>query len=346
MGYSIAMTSVSFDVLRHLADGQFHSGTALAHALDVSRGTVWNAVQELGAGGLDVYRVRGRGYKLAQPVSLLERNIVERHAAEYAKRCVLEIVDTASSTNTLLMQQAAAGAPSGTVLAAEWQRSGRGRMGRPWHGSIGGGLTFSVLWRFTQGAGALAGLSLACGLAIVRALNLLGAHDVRLKWPNDVLWNARKLAGILIEMQGDALGPSAVVIGIGLNVRLDNAVRSRIDQPAGDLEQACGRTIERSIPLGTIVSQLFAILERFAEHGFAPMREEWQRHHAHQGKTVHLKLPSGRVERGVARGVADDGALLFESGNALRRLHSGEISLREARSRASAQSKAHERSRA
>src|SRR3982751_4726204 len=117
MGYSIAMTSVSFDVLRHLADGQFHSGTALAHALDVSRGTVWNAVQELGAGGLDVYRVRGRGYKLAQPVSLLERNIVERHAAEYAKRCVLEIVDTASSTNTLLMQQAAAGAPSGTVLA-------------------------------------------------------------------------------------------------------------------------------------------------------------------------------------------------------------------------------------
>jgi len=204
-------------------------------------------------------------------------------------------------------------------------------MGRSWHAGLASALTFSVLWRFSQGAAALGGLSLAVGLALVRAAVQLGAGEARLKWPNDVLWRNRKLAGTLVEMQGDALGPSTVVIGIGLNVRLSAALKSRIDQPATDLESACGRVLDRNAVLGIVLAQLADALDRFADEGFAPMRDEWQRYHAHQGRAVGVKLPTGRVERGIALGVAEDGALLFQRGEAVCKLHSGEISLPTAR---------------
>ena len=187
-------------------------------------------MRELDAAGLEIYRVRGRGYRLPQPLSLLDRAAVERYLGRHAARFTLEIVDSAGSTNTLLMERAQAGAPSATVIAAEWQTGGRGRRGRAWHAGIGEALTFSLLWRFTQGASFLAGLSLAVGVALARAIEKLGVADAGLKWPNDVLWRGQKLAGILIELQGDALGPSLAVMGIGVNVRLSDAVRSRIDQ--------------------------------------------------------------------------------------------------------------------
>jgi BirA family biotin operon repressor/biotin-[acetyl-CoA-carboxylase] ligase len=259
---------------------------------------------------------------------LLDRAAVAARAGAYAPRWTIEILDAVDSTNTLLMERAAQGAATGTVIAAECQRIGRGRMGRSWHAGLGGALTFSALWRFALGASALGGLSLAAGVALIRALEELGTDEAHLKWPNDVLWRGQKLAGMLIEMQGDALGPSAVVVGIGINVRLSDAVKSRIDQPAADLEAACGRALDRSTVLGTVLARLAQVLDDFAEGGFAPMREEWQRYHVHQGRTVAVKLPSGRVEIGVALGVGDDGALLFQTSEAVRRLHSGEISLR------------------
>lgn len=328
--YIALMMPLAFSVLRKLADAQFHSGAALARAFGVSRGTVWNAVRELDAAGLVVHRVRGRGYRLPQPVSLLEREAVLMSAGAAASRLQIEILDTAESTNTLLMQRAAGAAASGTVIAAEWQQSGRGRMGRPWHAGLAGAVTFSLLWRFSQGANALAGLSLAAGVAVVRALARLGAADAQLKWPNDVVWRGGKLAGVLIEMQGDALGPSVAVLGIGLNVRLTQDLRSRIDQPVADLEAACGHAIDRSAVLGIVLAELAAILDAFSREGFSPLREEWERNHAHQGRRVTVRLPGGQAEEGIACGVAADGALLFDGGSGVRRLLTGEVSLREA----------------
>ncbi len=319
------LTALSLGVLKLLADGEFHSGSQLALDLGVSRGTIWNAVRGLEHAGLEVYRVRGRGYRLAQRVSLLERAAIERHAGLHASLFTVEVIDTAGSTNTVLLARAAAAAATGTVLAAEWQESGRGRMGRVWHSGICGAVTFSLLWRFSHGAGALAGLSLTTGVALVRAMMKLGARDVQLKWPNDVLWRGGKLAGTLIEMQGDALGPSAVVIGIGINVRLSDALRERIDQPTADLEAACGRELDRSAVLGCVLAELAPALEAFEQDGFGAVRHEWERYHAHQGQAVAVKLPDGGVHEGLARGVGDDGALLFETGSGLRRLHSGEI---------------------
>lgn len=317
-----------FKVLRLLADGEFHSGETMANALGKSRASIWLAVRELDSAGIEVYKVRGRGYRLAQPLSLLDRDEIVRLLAADAGTFELEIMDSVSSTNTLVMQRAARGGQAIPVIAAEWQEAGRGRMGRAWHAGIGGAITFSLLWRFPQGAAFLSGLSLAVGVALMRAFEALGIRGAGLKWPNDAVWRGGKLAGILIEVQGDMLGPSTAVIGIGVNVRLSQSVRDRIDQPVSDLETACGRVLDRNQVFALLLRQLRDALETFAGAGLAPFRDDWHRYHAHQDQMVTLILPDTRLEHGCARGVAEDGALLIETTAGLRRYHSGEISLR------------------
>lgn len=323
------MKPLAYQVLRLLADGEFHSGAALAQAAGMSRASVWNAVQEIEAAGVDVFSVRGRGYRLAQAVAMLDAARITQVLGEAAP-FNLEIIDEVDSTNTLLLQRARAGASHASVIAAEWQRAGRGRMQRPWHAQVGGALTFSVLWRFSQGAATLAGLSLAVGLAVVRGLESFGVPDAGLKWPNDVLWRGRKVAGILIEMQGEAHGPSAVVIGVGVNVRLSQAVNTRIDQAAADLETICEREVDRNRLLAALLGEFNRVLLQFERTGFQPFRDDWQRRHVHQGCEVRLTLPGGVRESGVARGVGADGALLLETARGVRPFHSGDVSLRAA----------------
>ena len=322
------MNALSFQALKLLADGEFRSGEAMARALGVSRASVWNALHALDGAGLDVFRVRGRGYRLAQPLSLLDLTEVLRELGAHAPRFALEILDSTESTNTLMMQRAAGGAAGGSVIATEWQTHGRGRRGRIWYSTLGGALTFSLLWRFQQGVGFLAGLSLAVGLAIARSLAALGVHDAGLKWPNDVIWRGRKLAGILIEMQGDMLGPSAAVIGIGLNCRVPDVLRTRIDQPVVDLEEAGGAPPDRNRVLAVLLVELERTLLAFARDGFAPLREEWERRHVYQRKTVNIALPDGSKVSGTAEGVAEDGTLLITTNTGQRRFHSGDVSVR------------------
>jgi BirA family biotin operon repressor/biotin-[acetyl-CoA-carboxylase] ligase len=322
------MKTLAANVLKRLADGEFHSGEVLARALDVSRASVWHAIRELDAAGLEIYKVHGRGYRLERPLTLLDRAAVERELGALAGRFTLDVRDEAGSTNTELLARAAAGAASGTVLAVEWQTGGRGRQGRAWHAGVGEALTFSLLWRFARGAGALSGLSLAVGLALARVLEKEGAAVIGLKWPNDVLYRGRKLAGILIELSGDALGPTAAVIGVGVNVRLSDSTRARIGQPAADLEVACGTAPDRNRLLARMLAGIAATLEAFARDGFAPLRAEWERRHAHQGKRVTLSFPDGSHQSGRAGGVAEDGSFLLETSGGTRRYHSGEISLR------------------
>jgi len=326
--YKTGMKTLAHAVLRALADGDFHSGEALAQAADMSRASVWHAIRELESAGLTVYKVRGRGYRLSQPIDLLDAAVVRAALGDRARDFTVEIVDSAASTNTSLLRRAAAGAPHASVLAAECQTAGRGRMGRVWQSGIGSGLTFSLLWRFEQGAGWLGGLSLAAGIAGMRMLRRHGIDDAGLKWPNDILWRGCKLAGILIEMQGDALGPSAAVIGMGINVRLEQAVRDRIDHAVADVETACGHARDRNELLAQLLVELHAVLGAFARDGLAPLREEWRGYHLHEGRRVLVKRPDGAVEHGVAVGIADDGALLLETAAGVQRYHSGEVSLR------------------
>jgi BirA family biotin operon repressor/biotin-[acetyl-CoA-carboxylase] ligase len=322
------MNTMAFKTLRALADGGFHSGEAIAQSLGVTRSAVWYGIRDIAAAGFRIEKLRGRGYRLSQPLSLLDAGTVLEQLGPASASFAIEVLDSIDSTNTRLMQRAAAGAPSGLVLAAEAQTAGRGRRGRVWRSAVGSTLTFSLLWRFAQGARELAGLSLAVGLALARTLRAAGATGVALKWPNDVVLPSGKLAGILIEMQGDVLGPSAAVIGIGVNVRADLRVAEQVDQPLADLETATGKPVDRNVLLARMLAELSGVLGSFTQGGFAPLREEWQQLHAHQDRRVRLLLPDGESLAGIARGVADDGVLLLETESGVRGFHSGELSLR------------------
>jgi BirA family biotin operon repressor/biotin-[acetyl-CoA-carboxylase] ligase len=194
---------------------------------------------------------------------------------------------------------------------------------------LGSALTFSLLWRFNRGVSGLAGLSLAVGVALVRALRALSLHEVTLKWPNDLLGKDQsKLGGILIEAQGDMLGPSAVVIGIGLNLTVPETVRRQVDQPLGSLADSGARLPGRNHLLAITLAHLQEVLEEFTRHGFAPFQEEWMAYPAGQGRLVRVILPDGVIWQGVARGVTVEGALQLETTDGMRVFNAGEVSLR------------------
>ncbi len=312
-----------------LADGEFRSGEAMARVLGVSRASVWNALHALDVCGIEIFRVRGRGYRLAQPLELLAKEAVCSALGPLASRFSIEIFDRIESTNTHLMRRLATGVGSGEVIAAEWQTGGRGRRGREWHALPGAALTFSLLWRFEQGAGFFAGLSLAVGVAVMRVLARFGVQQAAgLKWPNDVLSQGRKLAGILIEMQGDVLGPSAAVIGIGLNCRMPARLLERIDQPAVDIATVTGNAPDRNRLLAALLSELELVLTLFARDGFAAFRDEWQKYDVYRNKPVRIALPDGSTVAGTAQGVNENGALLLTTQAGTLRFHSGDVSLR------------------
>lgn len=315
----------TWQLLDLLADGEFHSGEMLAKQLGVSRASVFNALDGVAGMGVLLQRVRGRGYRLARPWQRLERGEVARWLGEDAGQFDIEILPEASSSNTLLLRRAAAEAASGSVLAVELQTAGRGRMGRTWHAGLGTALTFSLLWRFDCGLNALSGLSLAAGIAQMRVLKNLDAQGVQLKWPNDVVTAHGKLAGVLVEAQGDMLGPSAVVIGIGLNYTLPVSLVRQIGQPACALDEICTVMPTRNQLLALLLLELARVLRQFAHGGFAPFREEWLQYHAYQDKPVSLKMPDGITVSGIARGVNDSGELLLETAMGIRNFNSGEI---------------------
>ena len=321
------MTAHTLEVLRLLEDGEFHSGETLGRTLGITRGSVSNALADVDTLGLTVDKVHGRGYRLVTPVQWLSRDRIVRHLGRHAARFDIDVLDQTGSTNTDMLDRATHGARSGSVLAAESQTQGRGRRGRDWHSSPGGALTFSILWRFDQGAGFLSGLSLVVGIALARVLRKHGAADVMLKWPNDLLWRHLKLAGILIELAGDIMGPTVAVIGIGINLRLPESVKARIDQPAVDLAKI-GVEEDRNRLFAEILGEFDSVLRKFSTEGFAPFREEWDRLHAYQDKMVRVRMPDQSEIEGRVQGVADDGALLLHTRAGPRKFYGGEMSLR------------------
>ena len=316
----------TWQLLDILADGEFHSGEVLAERIGVSRTSVFNALADVAEYGVPLQRIRSRGYRLARPWQRLERDEILRWLGEDAGQFDIEMLPQAASSNTLLLQRAGLdAAPGGSVLAVELQTAGRGRMGRKWCSGLGSTLTFSLLWRFDCGLNALSGLSLAVGVAIARALNRLGVQEVQLKWPNDILTGQGKLGGVLIEAQGDMLGPSAVVIGIGLNYSLPENLADRIDQPAGALDEVCRNMPTRNQLLATVLRELAGALRQFAQSGFAVFGDEWERYHIHQNRQIQLRMADGSVVSGIARGVSDSGELCLETAQGVRQFNSGEV---------------------
>lgn len=333
------LTPLGFSLLRHLADGAFHSGEDLAAKVGLTRARVSQVLKDAEDAGLALERIKGRGYRLLEAPDFLSADAVRARLAELGRArtsppaLAIEIVDQIESTSTELNRRLPRRDIHGMVLAAEWQTAGRGRRGRSWTAVAGGSLTFSLGWRFEQGAGFLAGLSLAIGVAVVRALEAEGFTGIALKWPNDLIHRHQKLGGILIDLNGDALGPSVTVIGVGLNVRLPANARKVIPIPVTDLSTVAGKKklpVDRNRVLARLLDELTAVLQQYAAEGFAPFAAEWQHRHAYQAKMVKLLLPDGATVTGKVAGVDASGALVLADGPRRARFLSGEISLRRA----------------
>lgn len=321
------MNALTFPILRLLADGKFHSGEDIARHFNVSRTSVWNALQHAEQLGVEIFSVQGRGYKLPQPVALLDEQSILSTLGDQAALVQIEVHDHLASTNSYLMQNIHV-ARHATCVVANLQTGGRGRRGRSWHAGLGASLTFSLLWRFQCGASALSGLSLAVGVALMRSLHEFGISDSQLKWPNDVLINREKLAGILIELQGDMEGPSTAVIGMGINLNLPDNLKQQIEQPVTDLASVFNGTINPNHLLGILLKHLSNVLFAFEQGGFAALRDEWTQHHAYHEQDVRMLMPDGREIHGVVQGITEDGSLLVTTAEGVQRFISGEISLR------------------
>jgi BirA family biotin operon repressor/biotin-[acetyl-CoA-carboxylase] ligase len=318
-------------LLHHLADGEFHSGEALGAVLGVSRMAVWKHLRALRELGVAFESVRGKGYRLATSCELLTRDKILACVGPGAmsRLAALEILLETGSTNTRLRDQALNGAPSGTVCMAELQSAGRGRHGRSWVSPFASNLYLSVLWRTPLGAAALGGLSLAAGIGVLRALHAAGVSKVGLKWPNDLLADGAKLAGVLIDVIGESSGPWAVIVGVGINVRMPQAAGAGIDQPWTDLERLQDAPLpSRNQLAGSLIEHLFAVLETFEQHGLQPFQAEWARYDVIAGRAIDLKMPHDQVQ-GIARGIDAGGALLLETRpGELQPFASGEVSVR------------------
>jgi BirA family biotin operon repressor/biotin-[acetyl-CoA-carboxylase] ligase len=316
------------DVLRLLADGAFHSGTALGEQLGISRAAVNKAVQSLGELGVEVHRVTGRGYRLAHPTFPLSVEAIRENLPARARALPMEVLEETDSTSQHLLRRLAEGAPPPQVCFAECQTAGRGRRGRAWLAGAYRNLMFSVSWRFEAGPAALTGLSLAAGVAVVRGLSRLGVQGAALKWPNDVLLDGRKLGGLLIDLRGEAAGPSAVVLGAGLNVAMDETVAAEIDQPWSDLASRLPLPIDRNRLAAALLEEIVAAFESFARSGLTSFREEWEHLHVHRGREVRLILPTHELT-GTALGIDANGGLRLRDARGIESTHySGEVSLR------------------
>lgn len=311
-------------LLRLLADGGFHSGEALGEALGVSRAGVWKHVEALEKLGLDVFRVRGKGYRLGRPLELLDARRIAAGSNFRIER--LQVFDSIDSTNAELMR--ANDAP-GTVAAcfAEHQDAGRGRRGRAWVSPFGSNLYFSLSWPFEQLPPDFAALSLAMGVGARRALNLLGVEGVGLKWPNDIYLGGRKLGGILLEMRGEPPGACRVVAGIGINVAMPERGGEQIDQAWTDLARA-GYSLSRNRLAATLLDEWCRVLSEFADHGFSAFVTEWREADILAGHAVTVHDRDTEWQ-GEALGVTTDGALEIDVAGERRRVVVGDVTLRK-----------------
>jgi BirA family biotin operon repressor/biotin-[acetyl-CoA-carboxylase] ligase len=318
-------------LLKLLADGETHSGERLAEQLHITRAAVWKAINALRELGVDI-ESQHQGYRLPAAVDLYDaaRIAAAMHEAHAALQRI-DVLFTVDSTNRDVTDHPATQSDQAVLCVTEIQQAGRGRRGRSWVAPFGSGICMSLGWLFDSMPPAFSALSLVVGVALTRALYVMGAHEVGLKWPNDLLWRGRKLAGVLIEMRGEPDGPAHVVIGVGLNLHLPAASKQQLlEQHAEvtDLREVLGaHMLRRNELVATFTTHLLQVLTVFAREGFAPFVNEWQRYDVLSKAEVNV-LQADRTVAGIARGVSEDGSLLVETAQGLQRFVSGEVSLR------------------
>lgn len=315
--------SVPLKLVALLADGEFHSGEQLGEALGMSRAAVSKHIQTLKSWGLDVYTVTGKGYSLPAPIQLLNEEAILAHLHQ-ADLAVIPVID---STNQYLLDRMDQ-LNSGYACIAEYQQAGRGRRGRKWFSPFGANLYMSMYWRLEQGPAAAMGLSLVIGIVMAEVIQSLGAADVRVKWPNDLYLQDRKLAGILVELTGKTGDAAQIVMGAGINLVMRGEGTAEINQGWINLQEA-GIEINRNELAARLINRLREALPLFERDGLAPFVGRWEALDNFIHRPVKL-LIGDREVHGIARGIDKQGGLLLEQDGEIKSWVGGEISLRPA----------------
>ncbi len=315
------------ELIKQLATGAFVSGQQLGEQFEVSRAAVAKHIKSLMEMGLEIYRVTGKGYKLSQPLNLLDRQKISKELSKKSIYSVVEVLTLTDSTNSYLMRMLSQNLKQGQVCVAEYQSGGRGRRGKQWVSPFGSSIYLSMHWYLEQGMSAAMGLSVVAALAVSDAIKSLFNIQVQLKWPNDIYLDGVKLAGILIDLEGQALEPCHSVIGIGLNLAMPVKSAELVDQPWTDLQSHIDGLIDRNILAAEIITHLTRRLSIHKEDGITTMVAEWKSQDHYLYKPVKL-ITGNRETFGICRGINDQGALLLEVEGEVKSIYGGEVSLR------------------
>lgn len=316
--YTVPLTLISI-----LADAEFHSGEQLGERLGMSRAAINKHIQTLRDWGVDVFTVPGKGYSLPEPIQLLDEEQIARQI-EHGRVTVLPVID---STNQYLLDRLSE-LQSGDACVAEYQQAGRGRRGRKWFSPFGSNLYLSMYWRLEQGPAAAIGLSLVIGIVIAEVLQSLGADKVRVKWPNDLYLQDRKLSGILVELTGKTGDAAQIVSGAGINLMMRRVESDVVNQGWISLQEA-GISIDRNQLAACLIKELRAGFKLFENEGLAPYLGRWEKLDNFINRPVKLIIGDKEIF-GISRGIDAQGALLLEQEGVIKPWISGEISLRGA----------------
>jgi len=302
------------------------SGDNLARELQLSRTAIWKHIHALQDSGIRIRAHKGRGYVLESDIlnqRLLEQRLNTRLLGH---PCI--VLDEVDSTNSEAMRQAGAGVEEGLIVLANTQTAGRGRLQRQWYAWPEHTLAMSVLLKPPLTPEKIPQISLLTAVALHDALSSL-VPDIRIKWPNDILYHGKKIAGILTEMRAEPGRVQAVVVGMGINVRNpEGGWPEDIEGIATDLTTACGRALSRM----DIAVRILESMERhyldYLRDGFTPVRQQWWQAHAACGKPVRVHDGLHYIE-GMAEALDEDGALLLRTHSGLQRIIAGDLELLE-----------------
>ncbi|MEI9600656.1 bifunctional biotin--[acetyl-CoA-carboxylase] ligase/biotin operon repressor BirA [Moellerella wisconsensis] len=316
--------NIPLELIKILSDAEIHSGEQLGERMGMTRAGINKHIQTLRSWGLNIQTVTGKGYCLPKAINLLSIEAISAYMD--SQRIILEpVID---STNQYLLERISE-LVSGDVCIAEYQSAGRGRRGRQWVSPFGCNLYLSMYWRLDQGPAAAIGLSLVVGIILAETLNELGHVGVRVKWPNDLYLNDKKLAGILVELTGKTGDAAHIIIGVGLNIGMDKinlADKESINQQWASLNET-NISINRNELAAKIIKSLREALFQFEKEGMTPFIERWYKLDNYLNRPVKL-LIGEKVITGISRGINVQGALLLQQGDELIPYIGGEISLR------------------
>ncbi|WGL95614.1 bifunctional biotin--[acetyl-CoA-carboxylase] ligase/biotin operon repressor BirA [Arsenophonus nasoniae] len=304
-----------------LSDGSIHSGEQLGELLGMTRAGINKHIYTLREWGIEVNTITGKGYQLTRKMDLLDYERIYG----LVRRGNIIVKPVINSTNQYLLERIEQ-LSSGDACVAEYQTAGRGRRGRYWASPFGCNLYLSLYWHLDQGPAAAMGLSLVAGIVIAETLNKLSGSNIKVKWPNDLYLNEKKLAGILIEMIGKTGDAAHIVIGIGLNIAMSCNYETNINQGWINLEQA-GIQIERNVIAGQIILALCHELVEFEKYGLVPFIKRWLALDNFLHKKVKLHI-GDHLEVGIVKGINEHGAILLEQNGEIVSYIGGEISLR------------------